>query len=95
MTMDNSRIRILVVDDEQGLCVGLQEGLSREGYGVDAATDVETALKLARQSLYNVVISDIKMPGASGLELLAKFREHSRDTLFILMTAFGTVENAV
>jgi len=95
MTMDNSRIRILVVDDEQGLCVGLQEGLSREGYGVDAATDTETALKLAHQHLYNVVISDIKMPGASGLELLAKFREHSRDTLFILMTAFGTVENAV
>ena len=95
MTMDNSKIRILVVDDEQGLCVGLQEGLSREGYAVDAVSDAEAALKLARLNLYNVVISDIKMPGASGLELLAKIHEHSRDTLFILMTAFGTVENAV
>jgi DNA-binding NtrC family response regulator len=93
--VDNSRIKILVVDDEQGLCAGLQEGLRREGYLVDAANDAATAVKLASQSLYNLVISDVKMPGAGGLELLAQIRERSRDTLFILMTAFSTVENAV
>ena len=85
----------MVVDDEQGLCAGLQEGLRREGYLVDAANDAATAVKLASQSLYNLVISDVKMPGAGGLELLAQIRERSRDTLFILMTAFSTVENAV
>ncbi len=93
--MDNSRIKILVVDDEQGLCAGLQEGLSREGYVVDAAHDAQGALQAASRNLYNLVISDVKMPGMGGLELFAQFHERSRDTLFILMTAFGTVENAV
>jgi DNA-binding NtrC family response regulator len=84
-----------VVDDEQGLCAGVQEALRREGYVVDAMTDAPAALKLTEQRLYNLVISDIKMPGLSGLELLTHVRAHSRDTLFILMTAFGTVESAV
>ena len=88
-------VRILVVDDEQGLCAGVQEALRREGYTVDAKTDSTAAAKLAEERLYNLVISDIKMPGLSGLELLARVRAHSRDTLFILMTAYGTVESAV
>jgi DNA-binding NtrC family response regulator len=93
--VSNPKVKILVVDDEQGLCAGLQEALQREGHDVDATTDPQAALKLASDNLYNLVISDIKMPGLSGLELLAKVRERHRDTLFILMTAYGTVENAV
>ncbi len=93
--MDKSQVKILVVDDEQGLCAGVQEALRREGYVVDATTDAPAALKLAEQRLYNLVVSDIKMPGLSGLELLARVRALSRDTLFILMTAYGTVESAV
>jgi DNA-binding NtrC family response regulator len=93
--MDHSKISILIVDDERGLCAGVQEGLRREGYIVDAAGDGETALRLAGARLYNLVISDVKMPGMGGLELFARFREKNRDTLFILMTAYGTVESAV
>jgi len=93
--MDKSKIKILVVDDEQGLCAGVQEALRREGYAVDAATEAPLTLKLAHERLYNLVISEIKMPGLSGLELLNQVRAHHRDTLFILMTAYGTVENAV
>jgi len=84
-----------VVDDEQGLCAGIQEALRREGYCVDAATDAVVGLKLALDRLYNLVISDLKMPGLSGVELLTQVRAHHRDTLFILMTAYATVENAV
>ena len=61
--MDKSKVKILVVDDEQGLCAGVQEALRREGYVVDATTDAPAALKLTEQRLYNLVISDIKMPG--------------------------------
>jgi DNA-binding NtrC family response regulator len=93
--MDRAKVKILVVDDEQGLCAGIQEALRREGYRVDASTDPHAALKLAQDRLYNLIVSDIKMPGLSGLELLTQVRAHQRDTLFILMTAYGTVESAV
>jgi DNA-binding NtrC family response regulator len=93
--VDKSRINILVVDDERGLCAGVQEALRREGYTVDAATDVDAAVKLGGQRLYNLVITDVKMPGLDGLELLRRIKAKSRDTQFILMTAFATVESAV
>ncbi len=93
--MEKAKIKILVVDDEQGLCAGLQEALRREGYVVDATTDAAQALKLAQERLYNLVISDMKMPGISGMELMVQVRSRTRDTLFILMTAYGTVESAV
>ncbi len=93
--MDKSRINILVVDDERGLCAGVQEALKREGYVVDAANDARTALQLIGERLYNLVLTDMKMPELSGLQLLKEARQKSRDTLFILMTAFGTVESAV
>jgi DNA-binding NtrC family response regulator len=90
-----SSIRILVVDDERGLCAGVQEALRREGYQVDAANDASAALKLLDRHLYNLVLSDIRMPGLSGLELLKTARARHRDTQFILMTAYGTVDSAV
>jgi DNA-binding NtrC family response regulator len=93
--MDKSRVRILVVDDERGLCAGIQEALKREGYTVDAATEAASALQLTETRLYNLIITDYRMPQFSGLELLSKVKEKSRDTLFILMTAYGTVEGAV
>lgn len=93
--MNKPKAKILVVDDEQGLCTGLQEALRRERHDVEATTDPRTALKLASASFYNLVIADIKMPGMSGMELLSKVRERHQATLFILMTAYGSVESAV
>jgi len=93
--MDKSKIKILVVDDERGLCAGVQEALRREGYMVDAANDARTALKLLGERLYNLVLTDVRMPELSGLQLLKDARQASRDTLFILMTAYGTVGSAV
>jgi DNA-binding NtrC family response regulator len=93
--MDKSKINILVVDDERGLCAGVQEALKREGYRVEAANDSRKALQLIGERLYNLVLTDIKMPEMSGLQLLKEARQKSSDTLFILMTAYGTVESAV
>jgi DNA-binding NtrC family response regulator len=93
--MDKSRIKILVVDDERGLCAGIQEALRREGYVVDAANDAPAALNMIGERLYNLVVTDMKMPGMGGLELLKEAKQKSCDTQFILMTAYGTVESAV
>ena len=93
--MNRSLIKILVVDDERGLCVGVQEALRREGYQVDIAHDAAAALARLDEHLYNLVLSDIRMPGASGIELLQTARARNRDTQFILMTAYGTVDSAV
>jgi DNA-binding NtrC family response regulator len=93
--MDRSKINILVVDDERGLCAGVQEALRREGYAVDAANSAPAALKLLGERLYNLVLTDVRMPEISGLQLLQQARQASRDTLFILMTAYGTVQSAV
>jgi DNA-binding NtrC family response regulator len=93
--MDKSKISILIVDDERGLCAGVQEALKREGYAVDAANEAPAALKLLGERLYNLVITDMKMPEMSGMQLLKEAKQKSRDTMFILMTAYGTVESAV
>ena len=93
--MDRSRINILVVDDERPLAAGIQEALGRDGYAVDVAHDAETALKLIGERLYNLVLTDMRMPGASGMELLREGRRRSGDTQFILITAYGTIESAV
>ena len=93
--MDKAPIHILVVDDEHGLCLGVQEALRREGYTVDAVHDAPAALELLRLRLYNLVITDVRLPGMSGLDLLRLVRRDNRDVQFILMTAFGTVVNAV
>lgn len=93
--MDKSKINLLVVDDERGLCAGVQEALRREGYAVDAANDAEQALQRTQERLYHLVVADMKMPGKGGVELLKEIKARSPDTMFILMTAFGTVESAV
>jgi DNA-binding NtrC family response regulator len=92
---DKSKINILVVDDEPGLCAGIREALRREGYHVDVAHDVPSGEKLLIERLYNVVLTDLRMPGPNGMELFTALRQTSRDTIVILMTAYGTVENAV
>jgi len=93
--MNALKIKILVAEDEPALCLGIQEALVREGYVVDTAADGTTALKLLSERLYNLVLSDVRMPQLGGLQLLRESRKKSRDTQFILMTAYGTVENAV
>lgn len=93
--MDNAKFRLLVVDDERGLCAGVQEALRREGYTVDAVNDARTALDLLQLHAYQVVLSDVRMPDATGLQLLQQARQARVEAQFILMTAYGTVENAV
>ncbi len=87
--------RILVVDDELSMREFLGILLEREGYLVDAADSAAAALTLLESAGYDLVVSDVKMPGLSGLELLARIKENSPDTAVIMATAFSTAEQAV
>ncbi len=87
-------MRILIVDDEAGIRNSLNEFL-KDRFETFIAEDGEQAFKLFSEKSFDIVISDFKMPKMSGLELLAKIREVSPLTAFILMTAYGSIDGAV
>ncbi len=89
------RKRILVVDDDESLRWVTQAQLQQSGYEANAAADGKEALEKIRQVPPDLVITDLKMPGMSGLELLRKIRADYPEILVIMVTSFGTVENAV
>ena len=87
--------RILVVDDEQSMREFLTIMLGREGYLVDTAEDGEKACELIDGNVYDLILSDIRMPNLDGLSLLQRIKAQGTDTLVIIMTAFSTTEQAV
>jgi response regulator RpfG family c-di-GMP phosphodiesterase len=87
--------RILVVDDEKVIREILCEFLALEGYVVRGVEDGEKALSELRLRPYDIVISDLKMPKLSGLELLEKTMSEKLGVLTVIMTGFGTVETAI
>src|SRR3990172_7382232 len=94
MTEPASKV-VLIVDDESGVRESLGKVLSKEGYQILEAEDGEKALNLCRQQLVHVVVSDLKMPGMDGIELLKAVKLLLPDVAVILMTAYGSVEKAV
>ena len=84
-----------VVDDDSYVREATEAILVRKDYDVDTAPDAPTALKTLDEGDYDLILSDIKMPGMSGLDLLEAARAKHPDIHIILMTAYGTVENAV
>jgi two-component system response regulator PilR (NtrC family) len=86
--------KLLVVDDESSICVVLEIAFRKEGHRVDTAQSVSEARQKLQGQKYDIIISDIKMPQASGLDLLRYARESHPDTLVILMTAHGTTGTA-
>ncbi len=87
--------RILVVDDDSYVRGATEEILIRKGYDVDTASDARSALERLEKVEYDLLLSDIKMPGMGGLELLEQVKSRWPDMHVILMTAYGTVEDAV
>ena len=86
---------ILVVDDKDSMRNMLHQTLIEEGYRVDSAPDGDKALELVRNKSYDLVLTDLKMPTLSGLDVLNGVREVDLDTAVIVMTAYGTIEDAV
>jgi len=87
--------RILSVEDEPVLRANLCEVLAREGYQVADASDAETALRLAFEEDFAVVVTDIRLPGMDGVELLKRLVAERPETFVVLTTAFASVETAV
>jgi DNA-binding NtrC family response regulator len=88
-------ITVLVVDDEPSNVTSLEKIFAREGMRVLVAESAKRALELVRAHRVQVVLTDLMMPGTTGTELLRAVKEVSPDTEVVLMTAYGTVENAV
>ena len=86
---------ILIVDDEPLTRKSLYEILKYEGYRVDTAKDGREALELFQKERSSVVITDLKMPGINGLSLLKEIRARDKETAVVLMTGYGTIDNAV
>src|SRR6188472_4131106 len=87
--------RILVIDDDPGVRESMTRMLRGAGFSVLAASSGEEGFDLARGDVFDVILSDMRMPGLSGLDVLRKLRDVNVDACFIIMTGFGTIETAV
>ena len=87
--------RILVVDDEVNARTALAELLSEEGYDVETAADAFKALGKVESFAPDVVVTDLKMPGMDGIELVQRLRALEEPPVVVVMTAFGAVQSAV
>ena len=90
-----SKLKIALVEDEHILRIALTDDLTEAGYQVADFESPILAVQEIRKDSFDIVISDIKMPGMSGMELLSKTKKHNPDITVILMTAFSSVSSAV
>jgi two-component system response regulator PilR (NtrC family) len=90
-----SKGKILIVDDEKSMCEVLEIFLKGEGYDAVVSNRGDKAIESVKKDVFNLVISDLKMPGISGFDLLKMIKEIAPHTTVVIMTAFGTTESAV
>lgn len=90
-----NKLDICIIEDEEIFRISLKDDLKDAGYSVDDFENPLQALDVIKKKTYDVVISDIRLPVMSGLELLPKLRELSPNSFVIIMTAYGSVETAV
>lgn len=93
--MKKSKAKILIVDDEQNIREVLSIFLKDEGYTVSVANDGKSALEAVKNDIFDLVITDLKMPKFSGFDLLKSIKETSPATVVVIITAYGTTESAV
>ncbi len=95
MDINNDSARVLVVDDEGAIRYSVSKTLQRIGYQVDEASSGEEALDMIGKSEYEVILTDIRMPGLTGVELLKRIKDISPDGIVILMTGYASLGTAV
>jgi DNA-binding response OmpR family regulator len=95
MTINGEEAFILVVDDEGAIRYSISKTLQRVGYQVHTAASGEEALEMMQFQNYDVVLTDIRMPGLTGVELLAQIKKQAPDAVVILLTGYASLETAV
>jgi DNA-binding NtrC family response regulator len=93
--MDKRNVKVLVVDDDTIVLRAVSETLKREGYQVISIGDSVEALTISKDPTLDVVVTDIKMPNLSGIEVLKAFKQAQPEIEVIMMTGHATVETAV
>ncbi|MEZ4235960.1 MAG: sigma-54 dependent transcriptional regulator [Myxococcota bacterium] len=88
-------VRVLVVDDDRAVRKVLQVNLGKQGMLVTLAENPDEALAALREAPYDIVLTDVKMPGATGIELLGEIRRAWPDLPVVVMTGYGSVTDAV
>jgi len=89
------KTRLLLAEDDEALASLLEEYLTESGYSLVVHHRGDTALAALQQEPFDLVLSDVVMPGADGLTLLRHVYDHLPDTLMILMTGYSGIENAL
>ncbi len=92
---DAPRPKVLIVDDEAGLREMLVFGLTDRGYDVSVAADGDAGISMVETRPFDLVVSDIMMPGTSGVEVLKRIKEVQPTTEVIMATGFATLETAI
>jgi DNA-binding NtrC family response regulator len=87
--------RILIIDDDTAVRESIERMLRSAGYTVRSAASGEEGFTLARGGAFDVILSDMRMPGLSGIDVLRKLREQRVDSVFMIMTGFVTIDTAV
>lgn len=90
-----AKARVLIVDDEPNIRKILQASLERGGYAAESVGDANEALSKLSSSHFDVMFTDVLMPGMNGVELLQKAKPSNPDLHIVVMTAYGTIEQAV
>src|SRR5215813_7786155 len=86
---------ILVVDDEKSICELLEITFRKEGHRVEVANSVEAARRKLESQIFDIIISDIRMPGENGVDLLKFAKEIAPESFFVLMTALPALDTAI
>ena len=92
---NNASKKILIVDDESEMRIALETTLKRENYQLVCVADGKQALDQFEDHVFDLVLTDVRMPKLNGLELLRAVKERSPKTPVVMMTAYGTIDNAV
>src|SRR5207248_3000179 len=86
---------ILVVDDERSICELLEITFRKEGHRVEIANNVEAAKRKLESQIFDIIISDVRMPGENGLDLLKFTKEIAPGSFFLLVTALPALDTAI